>query len=324
MKDIVPGDIGSYPYSLFSYNGSVYFGASDENYIPGFWKSDGSAAGTIKLANLSVPYTFNNDGLGLYEAVSGNTLYLTATSNDTYQVGLWKTNGTVPGTQLVSSAVYPLYLTDVKGSLFFAGFDQNGVGLWKSGGQAVNTKLIKNTDYYLPQYLTSAGGKLYFTVGDVLWSSDGTDAGTQPVNDQFLSRLNSITNLLGVNNKLFFSANTYQYGFELFVGNASSSSLNVQSVNRQDILRVQETAQAFKIYPNPVKDVLNINYNQQSTSSITVTVTDVDGRIVLNKYIEGSAGNLTIPLSVKTLTPGIYFVRLNGDENLVKQFVKHD
>jgi ELWxxDGT repeat protein len=324
VKDIVPGDIGSYPYSLFSYNGSVYFGASDENYNPGFWKSDGTAAGTIKLANLIVPYTYNNDGLDQYEAVSGNNLYLNAVSIDGYQNGLWKTNGTVKGTQVVNPGIYPFYLTDVKGTLFFAAYDQNGLELWVSGGQAANTRPVKNMNYYSPQFLTSAGGKLFFVLNDVLWTSDGTEAGTQPVNDPFLSRLNTITNLRGVDNKLFFSANTYQYGFELFVGNAASSSLNVQSVNRQDILRAEETAQAFKIYPNPVKDVLNINYYQQTASGISVTITDVDGRIMLNKYIEGSAGNQSIPLSVKTLAAGTYFLRLNGDQSLVKQFVKQD
>jgi ELWxxDGT repeat protein len=324
VKDIVPGDIGSYPYSIFSYNGNVYFGASDENYNPGFWKSDGTAAGTTKVANLIVPYLPNNIDLDKYETISGNTLYLNAFSPDTYQSGLWKTNGTTNGTQLVSSLVYPYYMMDVKGTLFFAAYDQNGIGLWKSGGQAVNTKLVKNMNYYSPQYLTTAGGKLYFVLNDVLWSSDGTEAGTQPVNDPFLSRLNYITNLMGSGNKIFFSANTYQYGFELFVGNAGSTSLNVQSIDRQDILRAEEAAQAFKIYPNPVKDVLNINYYQQSAGSITLTITDVDGRIVLNKYVEGSAGNQSIPLSVKTLPAGTYFVRLNGEQSQVKQFVKHD
>jgi ELWxxDGT repeat protein len=324
VKDIAPGDIGSYPYSLFSYNGNVYFGASDENYNPGFWKSDGTAAGTIKLANLIPPFTFNNFNLNQYEAISGGTLYLNALSLDTYQSGLWKTNGTSNGTQLVSSLVYPYYMLDVKGTLFFAAYDQNGIGLWKSGGQAANTKLVKNMNYYAPQYLATAGGKLYFVLGDILWSSDGSDAGTQPVNDPFLGRLNSITNLIGVSNKLFFSANTYQYGFELFVGNAASSSLNVQSVNRQDMLRAEETVQAFKIYPNPVKDVVNINYYQQRVGSVAITITDVDGRLMLNKLIESAPGNQSIPISVKSLPTGTYFIRLNGNENMVKQFVKQD
>jgi len=324
VKDIALGFNGSYPYSLVSYNGSVYFGASDENYNPGFWKSDGTAAGTIKLANLIVPYTFNNGGLSQYEAISGKTLYLNAFSLDTYQGGLWKTNGTASGTQLVTSQLSPFFLTDVQGTLFFAAYDQFGVGIWKSGGKAENTSLVKELNYNYPQYLTSAGGKLYFVLNDVLWSSDGTDTGTQPVNDALLSRLSSITNLLGSNNKIFFSAYTYQYGFELFVGNAPSSSPNVQSVNRQDILRAEETAQLFKIYPTPVKDVLNISYNQQNAGRISITVTDVDGRILLTKNIEGVVGNQLIPLSVQTLPAGTYFLRLNGDKSFVKQFVKQD
>ncbi len=206
--------------------------------------------------------------------------------------------------------------------MFFDGYDQNGLGLWKSNGNAGNTKPVKNTNYSPPEHLTSAGGKLFFTLSDVLWSSDGTDAGTQPVNEPFLTRLNSITNLIGVNNKLFFSANTYQYGFELFVGNAASSSLNVQSVNRQDI--PEQVQQVFKIYPSPAKNVLNVNYYQQNAGRISITVTDVNGKTMLNKHIEGTAGNQLIPLSVQTLPAGAYFLRLNGERSLVKQFVKQD
>jgi len=44
----------------------------------------------------------------------------------------------------------------------------------------------------------------------------------------------------------------------------------------------------------------------------------------LNKHIEGTAGNQLIPLSVQTLPAGTYFLRLNGERSLVKQFVKQD
>jgi len=323
VKDIAAGFVGSYPYSLFSYSGNVYFGASDENYNPGLWKSNGTEAGTVKLADLIVPFTYNNGGLSALEAVSGNTLYLNAALPNNYQGFLWKTDGTVNGTRQVSTdASYPSNLTDVKGTLFFVAYDQNGEELWKTNGQAANTKVVKNLNYYFPQYLTSAGSKLYFTLSDVLWSSDGTDAGTQPVDDPLLSRLNSITNLIGTSNKLFFSAYTYQYGFELFVGNAASSSLNVQSVNRQDL--PEQIQQVFKIYPSPAKNVLNINYYQHNAGRIFITVTDVDGRTLLNKHIEGTAGNQLIPLSVQTLPAGTYFLRLSGERSVVKQFVKQD
>ena len=323
VKDIAAGFVGSYPYSLFSYGGNVYFGASDENYNPGLWKSNGTEAGTVKLSDLIVPFTYNNGGLSVFEAVSGNTLYMNAALPNNYQGFLWKTDGTVNGTQQVSTdASYPTNLTDVKGTLFFVAYDQNGEELWKTNGQAATTKVVKNLNYYSPQYLTSAGSKLYFTLNDVLWSSDGTDAGTQPVDDPLLSGLNSVTNLIGTNNKLFFSAYTYQYGFELFVGNAASSSLNVQSVNRQDL--PEQIQQVFKIYPSPAKNVLNINYYQQNAGRISITVTDVNGKTMLNKHIEGTAGNQLIPLSVQTLPAGAYFLRLNGERSVVKQFVKQD
>jgi len=69
---------------------------------------------------------------------------------------------------------------------------------------------------------------------------------------------------------------------------------------------------------------MNISYYQQNAGRISITVTDVDGRTLLNKHIEGTAGNQLIPLSVQTLPAGTYFLRLNGERSLVKQFVKQD
>ena len=69
---------------------------------------------------------------------------------------------------------------------------------------------------------------------------------------------------------------------------------------------------------------MNISYYQQNAGRISITVTDVDGRTLLNKHIEGTGGNQLIPLSVQTLPAGTYSLRLNGERSLVKQFVKQD
>ena len=324
VKDINVGADGSYPYSFVSYNGSIYFGAYDNSYITTLWKSDGTAAGTFMLANVQLPYTFKNDGLNQYVCISNNTLYLSVFSNETFEGRLWKTNGTAAGTKLASPDLfYPYNLSDVDGTLFFNAYNVSFEGgLWKLRPNETNPQLIKPGVFI--QYPAGACGKLYFVNNDVLWSSDGTNAGTNPVNDPFLSGLNSLSNLTGSNNKLFFSANSYQTGFELFVGNACSSSSDALVAQRAApaVSQADDEIIQLSIYPNPAKDVMNVIFHRQSTATIKITITDITGKLLLHKNVPARNGNNAVPISIKSLPPGSYFIKLSGYENQVKQFVK--
>jgi Secretion system C-terminal sorting domain len=158
----------------------------------------------------------------------------------------------------------------------------------------------------------------------VLWSSDGTTAGTKPVNDPFLDGLNSIANLAGSDNKIFFSANSYQTGFELFVGNACSSSNDAHRTPQFAPIAVQpsDAIKELSIYPNPARDMVNIIFHRQNTSQEKIIVTDITGRTLVDKNITTRNGNNIVPVSIKSLPRGTYFIKLSGDKNQVKQFMK--
>ena len=71
------------------------------------------------------------------------------------------------------------HFTEVNGAMFFvARNNSNGEVLWKTDGTNAGTVVVRPSNPVLaPSSLTSVGGLLYFSVNKQVWKSDGTDAG---------------------------------------------------------------------------------------------------------------------------------------------------
>lgn len=100
------------------------------------------------------------------------------------------------------------------------------------------------------------------------------------------------------------------FSFEMYAGFyfnfASYPILSAPDVNKN----------YFAIYPNPVSEELFI---ESSTSISSITVTDINGRVV--KALENPTSN---QIEVSVLNPGIYFLILQSSEgSITKKFIKH-
>jgi ELWxxDGT repeat protein len=141
-------------------NGLLLFGGSDTlGWEP--WVTDGTAAGTQRLADIAPGATGSSPG---YRATDGQRVYFRA-NNPSSATELWVSDGTPAGT---------LMLADV-GPGMASGFDS-----WK----------LKSDVEVVP-------GGVYFTAYDLddqngfLWFSDGTPAGTFKVPNQVLPQMPS-------------------------------------------------------------------------------------------------------------------------------------
>ncbi len=134
------------PWSLTAFNGKLLYCALydvDSQPHTGLFATTGSGGTLLSTINPTLFYGANN-----YTAVVGDTMFFTA-ENSHGQEGLWKSDGTAPGTGMVSD------------------ISDTPIGI-------------------APTDLTAMNGKLYFSAGDTahghqLWTSDGTAAGTLPI-----------------------------------------------------------------------------------------------------------------------------------------------
>ncbi|MFY0689328.1 MAG: VCBS repeat-containing protein [Cyclobacteriaceae bacterium] len=169
-----------------------------------------------------------------YFTTIGDTIYYAAKVGADY--GLWKTDGTSEGTELVktfnwsnTSNYIPRTMTDVNGQLFFVGGDDDhGLELWTSDGTSAGTQMVKDIRVGTSNGLTqtnydnmvASNGKLFFQAHNgtesELWMSDGTANGTVRVKDINTSGSSNPAQLRDVNGTLFFMATDGTNGTELW------------------------------------------------------------------------------------------------------------
>ena len=80
---------------------------------------------------------------------------------------------------------------------------------------------------------------------------------------------------------------------------------------------------AYRIYPNPVSDQLNIFYQLQKQGSVKFTVLDTSGRIVRSLSQQGYYGDNQQSINIADLPEGLYHLRIvQGNLKTGSQFIK--
>jgi ELWxxDGT repeat protein len=229
VKDISAGGGSGNPFSLTDNNGQLLF-----TYINALWKSDGTSAGTVEVKNFSscqqiTPLPASPGQVVLY-------------ANEANNGELWKTDGTAAGTIMLKN-IAPDNPDGVYGAIggyprvdnsfafsndkFFLSAESgtnstNNKGLYQTQGTDASTIRL-NTAGTLPAGSVNFGGYIYFSftnaaIGNELWRTDGTIAGTTLVKDinPSGSSGSAPANFCVVNNTLYFRASDGVNGTELW------------------------------------------------------------------------------------------------------------
>lgn len=270
LKELADGEASANPQFYASKNGKVYFivydysgGISSESV----YVTDGTSAGTKKLAastgyiydisvanngiifyteyDLGYTQLWRTDSSGAnfrlttnatsYMGTAGNLCYFTASNSYGYE--LWRSDGTVAGTYMVSDIFagsgsgYPSNFTPLGNKMIFAATDASYNNyLWVSDGTTAGTSVLKNV--YPNLYNSSAvlKGKLYFNASESVngaepYVTDGTAAGTSLLKDIYNGSISSYpANFTTAGNTVYFTATDDVDGTELWKTTGTSSS----------------------------------------------------------------------------------------------------
>jgi ELWxxDGT repeat protein len=338
--------------NLTVFNNALYFTANDPSDFDDpeeLWKSDGTAAGTVRVTFTSAAYALAPSEY----FVAGNTMYFYGSISG-FSRELFKTDGTNAGTMLVkninttsnTASSYVNNFAQFNNEIYFTADDGiNGRELWKTDGTEQGTVLITNLN---PEPFGGGAAstpviyndELYFSGNDgtninAIYKTDGTAAGTVQVTNHSGSNLNVF------NNKLFFSGfeyNTGNFDYELWYTNGTTSgTVLVQNINPgtsgsdpksftivENLLfftaftpqfgfefYVYDEAiagiddlflNALSIYPNPVKDTFNIQGE-------TNTIEKIECYNTAGAKVYSVTDNFE-DISLSNLKAGVYIIKI--------------
>ncbi|WP_153798609.1 ELWxxDGT repeat protein [Foetidibacter luteolus] len=295
----------SAPAWLCSLNGVLYFTGQTGN-SPGLYKFDGKNAS--RVSNLW-PVCLATAGGKLFIAGSGYVNGVTARKqlwvidNNNEQPALVKEIN--PHDDAFNSFDPPVMQDFDDKLLFFANDGVHGTELWKSDGFADGTVMVKDltpgsvgtqTAFYgygrgyYGVHIQTANGKAFFTIGGVPWVSNGTENGTQPIEDNNLSGVLMQNYLATLGNNLVWAGSNYKYGLEFYTSIVES------------VLRPLYTFTGTGNFSDP----LNWSGGYKPPSSIpqgveVVISPQTDGVCILDAPLKLTGGKLTIKQNARVV-----------------------
>ena len=70
----------------------------------------------------------------------------------------------------------------------------------------------------------------------------------------------------------------------------------------------------ISLFPNPGQDVINLRMNVNKMTTITIAITDILGKTIVNENITNSTGQVNRQYELSEYTSGIYFVTIQSDD----------
>ncbi|MBK6784642.1 MAG: T9SS type A sorting domain-containing protein [Saprospiraceae bacterium] len=84
-------------------------------------------------------------------------------------------------------------------------------------------------------------------------------------------------------------------------------------VNAEDVI-VENSISAF---PNPSNDMVSIDFSTKKPSDVTISLSDITGKVIESKLISNLSGEYTLPVNVSTWNPGMYIITIRSNDQII-------
>ena len=106
------------------------------------------------------------------------------------------------------------------------------------------------------------------------------------------------------------------------IDNVLVKTYSIEHKNSLNIENSENNSNSFNVYPNPAKDILNINYNISNDGIVNIELYNVLGDKVLNLITNQLKGSHFSNVNISSLSSGIYTCKMKfNDDIIVKRFI---
>lgn len=312
--------------SFTVYNNKLYFFGETLANGRELWTSDGTVSGTTLLKDINS----GSSGCLLVTSTTfhqfNNKLYFKASNGSANGIELWETDGTPTGTKMVFdytgdwTSSYDVIDIFKLGSDYYY-WDGNYTFkkvLLKFNALSDTVSLVKDVtvgttkptlgiNYTGNSSHTVLGNYCFTPIDSALagnnkdvWVTDGTSGGTKR-----LTYSGDVTTDTGIDEMQVFNGEVF---FTSDYLGSSNRSLYKISIGQVGIDEKNKQQMRFTIYPNPAKDIINIEFNNLLNNDKTVEIVNILGETILT---EMSANN-KLSINTTNLINGIYFVKVSS------------
>ncbi|MFA6261259.1 MAG: T9SS type A sorting domain-containing protein [Bacteroidia bacterium] len=271
--------------NLINYKGVLYFlGDTSAAGDIELWKTDGTLNGTTRVKDIQAGNTGSVINIQILEQ---DSLYFYFTADDgIHGNSLWRSDGTSGGTQMIKDLRVDGYLVQdglirLNAKILFSAQD-SATGfytIWSTDGSVSGTTLLIDSTYssIIPQIknFAQAGKDLLIGDGDVIYKTDGTQAGTSIETTCDLTfGPKFIGEMCYLNEKVYLSIFDTAYGNELYV-------YNFTPTGNTGLSQLHNTTEELQVVPNPFSESFKLEGVSETIRNFTVT--DLLGRVVFEQ-----------------------------------------
>lgn len=89
---------------------------------------------------------------------------------------------------------------------------------------------------------------------------------------------------------------------------------NVASQSADNFIQSDAQNEVFSLYPNPANDMINLSFEAELTGPVSITVLDMQGKIIRNETVVPVQGVNVFNLDTSSLIDGFYLIQMSSND----------